>query len=85
MRITRIGLTDFKSHEALEIEPAAGLTIIRGPNEAGKSTIQQAIELVLFRKADANREDIRKAWAWGSSQPPRGEPRFRGRRRAGNA
>ncbi len=70
MRITRLRLTDFKTHEELEIEPAAGLTIVRGPNEAGKSTIQQAIELALFRKADANREDIRQAWTWGSSEPP---------------
>jgi DNA repair exonuclease SbcCD ATPase subunit len=70
MRITRLRLSDFKTHEELEIEPAAGLTIVRGPNEAGKSTIQQAIELALFRKADANREDIRQAWTWGSSEPP---------------
>jgi len=70
MRLTRIRLTDFKRHKQLEIEPAAGLTIIRGPNEAGKSTIQKALELVLFRKADANRDDIRKAHAWGSVSPP---------------
>ena len=70
MRITRLRLADFKTHDDLEIRPANGLTIIRGPNEAGKSTVQKAIELVLFRKADANREDIRRAWAWGSSEPP---------------
>ena len=70
MRITRLRLTHFKSHEELEIEPAAGLTVIRGPNEAGKSTIGQAIELVLFRKADADCEDIRRAWEWGSTAPP---------------
>jgi DNA repair exonuclease SbcCD ATPase subunit len=70
MRITRLRLTRFKTHEDLEIVPAAGLTIVRGPNEAGKSTIQKAIELVLFRKADTNREDLRRAWAWGSAEPP---------------
>ncbi len=70
MRITRLRLTDFKAHQHLEIKPGAGLTVVRGPNEAGKSTLQQAIELALFRKADANREDIRQAWAWGSSEPP---------------
>ena len=70
MRIRRLRLTDFKTHEGLELEPAPGLTIIRGPNEAGKSSIQQAIELVLFRKADANREDIRRAWSWGSQRAP---------------
>ncbi len=70
MRITRLQLTDFKRHASLEIKPAPGLTIIRGPNEAGKSSIAQAIELVLFRKADANREDVRQAWAWGAADPP---------------
>jgi len=76
MRITRLHLSHFKSHEELEIEPAAGLTVIRGPNEAGKSTIQQALELVLFRKADSNREDIRRTWAWGSAAPPEVELGF---------
>ena len=76
MRITRIRLSDFKRHAELEIEPAAGLTIIRGPNEAGKSTVQQALELVLFRKADANRDDIRSAHAWGSTSAPQVELDF---------
>ena len=76
MRIDRLRLTDFKAHDELEIEPAAGLTIVRGPNEAGKSSLQQALELALFRKADANRADIRQAWAWGSEQPPQVELDF---------
>jgi DNA repair exonuclease SbcCD ATPase subunit len=70
MRLDRIRLVDFKRHRDLEIQPAAGLTIIRGPNEAGKSSIQEALELVLFRKADANRSDIRQAYPWGSDDPP---------------
>lgn len=70
MRIDAIRLLDFKRHRDLEVNPAPGLTVIRGPNEAGKSTIQEALELVLFRKADANREDIRQAYSWGSEDPP---------------
>jgi DNA repair exonuclease SbcCD ATPase subunit len=70
MRITRIRLADFKRHHRLDIEPSPGMTIIRGPNEAGKSSIQKALELVLFRKADANRGDVRQAYSWGSSEPP---------------
>ena len=76
MRITRLRLSHFKIHAELEIEPAAGLTIVRGPNEAGKSSLQHALELALFRKADANREDIRRAWAWGSEEPPEVELDF---------
>jgi len=70
MRITRLGLTDFGCHAKLEIEPAAGLTIVRGPNEAGKSTIHEALRLALYRKADSNREDVRHAYRWGASGPP---------------
>jgi DNA repair exonuclease SbcCD ATPase subunit len=70
MRLTRISLSDFKRHAELDIEPAAGLTIIRGPNEAGKSTILEALQLVLFRKADSTREDVRLAQRWGSTSAP---------------
>ncbi len=70
MRITHLRLSHFKTHTSLEIKPAAGLTVIRGPNEAGKSSIAEAIEMALFSKADAEREDVRRAWAWGASEPP---------------
>jgi recombinational DNA repair ATPase RecF len=70
MRITRLGLADVKRHARLEIHPAAGLTVVRGPNEAGKSTIHDALELVLFRKADANREDVRAIRRWGAEADP---------------
>jgi hypothetical protein len=70
MRITRLGLTDVKRHAQLDIRPAAGLTIIRGPNEAGKSTVHEALEMVLFRKADANREDVRSIRRWGTDAHP---------------
>ncbi len=70
MRITRLGLTDVKRHAQLDIRPAAGLTIVRGPNEAGKSTVHEALEMVLFRKADANREDVRGIHRWGTEAHP---------------
>ena len=70
MRITRLGLTDVKRHARLDIRPAAGLTIVRGPNEAGKSTVHEALEMVLFRKADANREDVRSIHRWGTEAHP---------------
>ena len=39
MRISRLQLRDVKRYRDLQIDLAPGLTIIRGPNEAGKSTI----------------------------------------------
>lgn len=47
MRIARIQLRDVKRYRDLQIDLAPGLTIVRGPNEAGKSTIARAIELGL--------------------------------------
>ena len=76
MRITKIRLADFKCHARLEIEPADGLTIIRGPNEAGKSSIQTALELGLFRKADSMARDIAEVQRWGASAAPYVELEF---------
>ena len=36
MRITRLQLRDFRRHRDLDLELAPGLTVVRGPNEAGK-------------------------------------------------
>ena len=70
MRIERLRLVDFRRHESLELSPAPGLTIIRGPNEAGKSTIGQALEAVLFLKAESEAQAIRSLQRWGASGPP---------------
>ena len=46
MRITRLELTDFRSYERFVIEPSAGLTVLVGPNAAGKTNVVEAIQLV---------------------------------------
>ena len=50
MRITRLQLRNVRRHADLDLELAPGLTVVRGPNESGKSTIQRAIELALTRR-----------------------------------
>ena len=71
MRITRLRLQDVKRHADLDIELAPGLTIIRGANEAGKSTIQRAIEIVLFRRATSTAQELDGVRRWGAKQDPR--------------
>src|SRR3954469_19919904 len=44
--ITRITLDNFMSHSHTVIEPAAGLTVILGPNNCGKSAIVSALQTV---------------------------------------
>ena len=46
--ITGLKLTNFKRHEALEIALTSGLQVLRGANEAGKSTIFRAVAYALF-------------------------------------
>ena len=76
MRILRIQLKDFGKHHELNLELAPGFTIIRGPNEAGKSTIQRGIELALFRKATATGSELETLRTWGSDDEARASTRL---------
>ncbi len=46
LMITRIELTNFMSHGQTVIEPAAGLTVLVGPNNVGKSAIVAALQIL---------------------------------------
>ena len=48
MRITRIAVGGFGQFNGAHLEPAAGLTVIRGPNEAGKTTLLAFTRAMLF-------------------------------------
>jgi DNA repair exonuclease SbcCD ATPase subunit len=66
MRITRLRLQDVQRHADLELRPAPGLTVIRGPNESGKSTVQRALELALFRRCTSAGRDIEGMLRWSA-------------------
>lgn len=51
--IKRIELINFMSHERTVIEPAAGLTVLVGPNNCGKSAFVSALQ-VLCHNAKSN-------------------------------
>lgn len=46
--ITKLKMTNFKVHEALELHFESGLVALRGANEAGKSTVYNAIVYAMF-------------------------------------
>ena len=71
MRITRLVLRDFRRYRELEIPLSPGLTVVHGPNEAGKTTIQRAIELVLTRKVTSNGGDIEALRPWDAGEDAR--------------
>lgn len=51
--IKRIELVNFMSHERTVIEPAAGLTVLVGPNNCGKSAFVSALQ-ILCHNAKSN-------------------------------
>jgi DNA repair exonuclease SbcCD ATPase subunit len=71
VRITRLALRDFRRYRELEIPLSPGLTIVHGPNEAGKTTIQRAIELALTRKVTSNGGDVESLRPWDAGDDVR--------------
>jgi uncharacterized protein YhaN len=71
VRITRLRLRDLKVHRDLDLELAPGLTVVRGPNEAGKTTVQRALEIALFRKVTASGAEMDALRSWGAGDDGR--------------
>jgi DNA repair exonuclease SbcCD ATPase subunit len=73
VRITRLRVRNLRRHRDAEFELAPGLTIVRGPNEAGKSTIQRALELALTRKVTSAAGDLDALVPWDGGPDDRPE------------
>ena len=71
MRIRRLELRDFRRYRHLTVDLAPGLTVIRGPNEAGKSTIQRAIELAITRRVTSAAGDLDALRPWDAAEDVR--------------
>ena len=71
MRITKLSVRDFRRYREFEVPLAPGLTIVHGPNEAGKTTIQRALELVLTRKATAGGQEMDGFRSWDAPDDAR--------------
>ncbi len=68
MRIRRLQLKEVRRYRELDIDLAPGLTVVRGPNEAGKTTIQRAIELAITRRVTSAAGDLESLRPWDA--PP---------------
>lgn len=71
MRITRLQLRDLRQHRDLDLALHPGLTVVRGPNEAGKTTIQRALELALFRKVNSATAELDGLRPWQAGDDAR--------------
>lgn len=68
MRIRKLSGRDFRRFREFDIDFAPGVTVVRGPNEAGKTTIQRALELALTRRATSTAAEVEALRPWGA--PP---------------
>ncbi len=71
MRITQLRLHDLRRYRDATLDLAPGLTVVRGPNEAGKSTLQRAVELALTRKVTTTAADLDGLAPWGAGPQAR--------------
>jgi DNA repair exonuclease SbcCD ATPase subunit len=71
VRITRLQLRNVRRHADLDLTLAPGLTVVRGPNESGKSTIQRALELALTRRVTSGSADMDGMRAWNTGEEDR--------------
>ena len=46
--LNKVTIKNFRQHEELVVDFTDGVTVVRGENEAGKSTIFEAISYAMF-------------------------------------
>ena len=71
MRIRRLQVRDLRRYRDLDVAFSNGLTVVRGPNEAGKTTIQRAVELVLTKRVTSNAGDLEAMRPWDAPDDAR--------------
>jgi DNA repair exonuclease SbcCD ATPase subunit len=70
MQISHLILRDFGKFDNFECDFSPGLNIIKGPNEAGKSTIVDALTAALFLDADKLNKYKSDVKRWGGQSAP---------------
>lgn len=70
MQISHIILKDFGRFGDFSCDFSPGLNLIKGPNEAGKSTLAEAVTVVLFMDPASEGDKIPKAVRWEDDHSP---------------
>ncbi len=66
MIIKKIKIRNFRNFENIEKEFSNGLNVLKGPNEAGKSSLLNALELSMFGDATSSSTEIQTQRRWNS-------------------
>lgn len=70
MILHRLTIEDFRGVDREEVEiPARGIFVIEGPNESGKTSLMDALEMLLEHKASSGRADIKATSPVGRDVP----------------
>ena len=70
MILHRLCLEDFRGVEREEVQvPPRGVFVIEGPNESGKTSLMDALEMLLEHKASSGRAEIKAASPVGRDVP----------------
>ena len=68
MFIKSISLKNFKKFSELKVDFPADITVVRGPNERGKSTLLSAFLAGLFYDPKKSNQDIQALKSWNSDR-----------------
>lgn len=70
MVITRLEIRRFRRFREARFDFKPGLNIVRGPNEAGKTTLRSALLAALFGNPTSVSEATQRWVSWGESEKP---------------
>ena len=68
MIIKKIKISNFRNFENIEKEFSNGLNVLKGPNEAGKSSLLNALKLSVFGDATSSSAEIQTQRRWNSHE-----------------
>jgi DNA repair exonuclease SbcCD ATPase subunit len=68
MQLKKLTLNNFKKFQQIEIDFAKGINVVLGNNEAGKSTINEALQLLLYTSPMSGARDVLNKKSWKSKE-----------------
>jgi hypothetical protein len=78
VRLVRLRIANFRGVTARELHFTEGVTIVEGPNEVGKSTLAEALLLLIDpgRKSDSRHKEVERVRPIGRDEVPEVEAEF---------
>ncbi len=65
MRISHVSVAGFRNLSDIDWRPAPGLNLVLGPNEAGKSSLADFIEAMIFGLPGGAKGEEYRPWSGG--------------------